>query len=54
MCKFRSFPVASLPYQHPLSVFWMDIAVERIAGSRHGSFIYKSEDNYLFHLYKER
>ena len=24
----------------------MEIAVERIAGSRHGSFIYKSEDNY--------
>nr|CAH0103572.1 unnamed protein product [Daphnia galeata] len=32
----------------------MEIAVERIAGIRHGSFIYKSEDNYLFHLYKER
>ncbi|KZS10525.1 Uncharacterized protein APZ42_024988 [Daphnia magna] len=32
----------------------MDIAVQRVPGKRAGSFVYVMEDNYIFHLYKER
>ncbi|KAK4017928.1 hypothetical protein OUZ56_000004 [Daphnia magna] len=32
----------------------MDIAVQRVPGKRAGSFVYVTEDNYIFHLYKER